>query len=498
MGIYLGLDLGTTTISAVARDASSGAALATVTLPNSAPRAPAPGRAEMDLATLGALATRALGDLAARLGPRSAAVAGLGVTGQMHGLALLAPDGTPLRPAITWQDERALLPAPPAAGVTAAGVTAAGAPADESILARFRRQAGGPAAFLRLGCLPAAGYAGVTLFALALEGALPPGPALACTVPDAVVSFLSGAAPHSDPTDAASTGLYDVVAGCWDVALVERLGLPKALLPPVRPSGTPAGPLRPAVAAACGLPAGLPVHTALGDNQAAYLGSVAVREGTLLLNVGTGAQISAWLPEFAALPAVETRPFPGGGYLLVGAGLSGGRSYALLAGLFRQAGEALCGARVSEATLYARLNALAAEVPPGADGLVCAPWFAGSRRDPALRASFSGITAANLTPGHLARALLEGLANDLAAFHAEMAAALPPPRRLVGAGNAVRSNGVLREALAGRFGLPLAVPACAEPAAAGAALLAAVGSGEVATLGEAMARVRYVEGEEED
>ncbi len=288
-----------------------------------------------------------------------------------------------------------------------------------------------------------------------------------------------------------------MVAARWDVALVRRLGLPAALLPPVRPSGSVAGGLRGPVAAECGLRAGLPVHTALGDNQAAYLGSVAAPEGTLLLNVGTGAQISAWRAEFAALPGVEARPLPGGGYLLVGAGLSGGRSYALLAGLFRQAGEALCGARVSEAALYARLNALAAEVAPGADGLVCAPWFAGSRRDPALRASFSGLTAGNLTPGHLARALLEGLANDLATFHAEMAPALPPARRLVGAGNAVRSNRVLREALAGRFGLPLAVPACAEPAAAGAALLAAVGSGEIATPGEAMSRVRYEEGEED-
>lgn len=488
MSIYLGLDLGTTTISAVALEASSGAALATVTLPNSArPAAAAPGRAELNLAALGALATRALGDLAGRLGPRSAAVAGLGVTGQMHGLALLSPEGRPLGPAITWQDERALAPAP----------FSAGAPADESVLARFLRQAGGLAALSRLGCRPAAGYAGVTLYALALEGALPAGPALACTIPDAVVSFLSGAAPHSDPTDAASTGLYDVVAARWDVALVRRLGLPAALLPPVRPSGSVAGGLRGPVAAECGLRAGLPVHTALGDNQAAYLGSVAAPEGTLLLNVGTGAQISAWRAEFAALPGVEARPLPGGGYLLVGAGLSGGRSYALLAGLFRQAGEALCGARVSEAALYARLNALAAEVAPGADGLVCAPWFAGSRRDPALRASFSGLTAGNLTPGHLARALLEGLANDLATFHAEMAPALPPARRLVGAGNAVRSNRVLREALAERFGLPLAVPACAEPAAAGAALLAAVGSGEIATLGEAMSRVRYEKGEED-
>ena len=65
---------------------------------------------------------------------------------------------------------------------------------------------------------------------------------------------------------------------------------------------------------------------------------------------------------------------------------------------------------------------------------------------------------------------------------------------LVGAGNGVRRNRLLAGILAGRFGAPLHIPALAEEAAVGAAIVAAVGQGEFASLDEATARLlRYAE-----
>lgn len=482
MSIYIGLDVGTTSLSAVALEAEDGALLAQETVPNTAsrrPRARGHERAELDLAALEDLVARLLARLAARLGEGAGAVAGIGVTGQMHGLALLDPAGRPLAPAITWQDRRTL-DAAPGGG--------------ETILECFLRRAGGQEAFRRMGCRPAPGYLGPSLFWLAEQGALPPEPAVACLIPDAVVAWLGGASPRTDPTDAGSTALYDVVSRAWDVDLVRRLGIPASLLPPVEASGAPAGGLRPAVAERAGLPAGVPVTNALGDNQASFLGSVARPAESLLLNVGTGAQVSAWTPAYAEVAGLDTRCFPGGAYLLVGAGLFGGRSYAYLAGLFRRVAEDLLGVEdLDDGALYGRMNALAARVLPGADGLRCAPLFTGTREDPALRGSLTGLTPDNMTPGHLARALLEGMAEGLAAFHERMAPVLGSRGQLVGAGNAIRRNPLFGEILARMFAMPLAVPRYGESAAAGAALLAAVGVGELPDIGAAMARVRYEE-----
>src|SRR5204862_82147 len=79
------------------------------------------------------------------------------------------------------------------------------------------------------------------------------------------------------------------------------------------------------------------------------------RDDTVLVNVGTGGQVSVWSDEFRYDPMLETRPFPGGGYLLACVGLCGGRSYAALERFYRQVGEQLLGGAAGE-PLYAIMN----------------------------------------------------------------------------------------------------------------------------------------------
>src|SRR5581483_2061435 len=130
--------------------------------------------------------------------------------------------------------------------------------------------------------------------------------------------------PVTDPTCAASSGAFDVSRGDWDAQTLAALELPTALFAEIRPSGDRLGGLTSAMAEATDLPAGLPVFAGIGDNQASFLGSVADRDDTVLVNVGTGAQVSAWCDRFQHDPLLETRPFPKQGFLLVCAGLSGG------------------------------------------------------------------------------------------------------------------------------------------------------------------------------
>src|SRR5262249_17099510 len=133
------------------------------------------------------------------------------------------------------------------------------------------------------------------------------------------------------------------------------------------------------------------------------------RRDSVLVNVGTGGQVAAFVEEFVYDPRLETRPFPRGGYLLVCPGLCGGRTYAALEQFFRRVGSDLLGIHPS-AALYATMNRLAGSVPAGADGLRCEPYFTGTRQDPELRASWSGMSPENFTPAHMTRAMLEGMA----------------------------------------------------------------------------------------
>lgn len=458
--LFLGLDVGTTTVTAVAFDPTRSESAASATLANTAYCTPAEPSSwsEMDLDRVFAISAEAVTSVVERLGHRARRLAGIGVTGQMHGVAFLDPDGRAARSTITWRDRR-----------VQAALGSGGSYLDE-----LKRRAGA-GAFDRTGCEPAAGYLGPTLFWLSLRGELPA--SRVCSIPDAIVVLLTGGRPVTDPTNAAGSGVFDVVARRWDVDLLRRLGLPVEIFPHVQEAGTPVGTVTAALANAWGLRARLQVGTALGDHQASVIGSVREPLDTLHVNVGTGTQVSAILPEFTRVAGLDTRPFPGGRYLLTQAGLAGGRSFALLRDFFGRVGELLFARTLGQDELYEAMLRLAEAVPTGADGLQCSPLFAGTRPDPTLRGSVTGIGLDNFTPGHLTRAVVEGTAASLASSAAELLASAGPRGRLVGAGNGVRRNRLLAAAIAARFERPLLVPRWQEEAAVGAALSAAVGAG---------------------
>ncbi|MBX3001980.1 MAG: hypothetical protein KF893_25875, partial [Caldilineaceae bacterium] len=472
--MYIGLDIGTTSLSAVVLDTESGDLLAHHAVPNRAGIAAGPGRAELDLRRLQTLTVDALKGIVDAAGVQPEQIRGIGVTGQQHGVTFIDAAAAPAGPTITWQDLR--VQSPMSDG--------------QSYLAHFVERAGGREAFQRMGCLPAAGFLGVTLFWLRQEDQLPAPPAVACFVPDAIASFLTGALPVVDPTLAASSGIFDIVSNQWDRDLLDRLDLPHAIFPAVGQAGDRLGGMRGEIAAQVGLSAGIPVGVALGDNQASFIGSVQDPASSLLINVGTGGQISARTDTFHFIPGLENRPFPGGHYLLIGGGLFGGRSYAYLLEFFRKVGADLFHA-ADDDDLYDRMTALAASIRAGSDGLRCSPLFTGSRVDPFERASFTGLSPQNFTPGHFTRGLLEGMAEGFHHFFTQMSPVIGERTPLVGAGNGMRRNRLLAEILATRFAMPLHVPALSEEAAVGAAIIAAVGAGDFPDLDAAAKEILH-------
>jgi sugar (pentulose or hexulose) kinase len=154
------------------------------------------------------------------------------------------------------------------------------------------------------------------------------------------------------------------------------------------------------------------------------------------------------------------------------------------------------GAEQSDDEIFARLSQLAAQTHAGCEGLSAEPFFRGTRREPTRRGVFRGIDLENFSPGHVARAVLEGIAAALAGFveqHRSLSEVSDQFTRVIATGNAVRRNPLLAECLARAFGLPIFTSEHEEEAAYGAAILAGVRTGLWRDLSDAGSRFRLIQ-----
>ena len=472
MAILIGVDLGTTKITSLALENETGSILALASTANDANITSssdrARGRSEWQADRILAAACHCLADVSSQLGSRVRDVAGLGITGQQHGMLLVDSSLHPISPLINWQDRRALEPMP---GSDSTWLTAA-------------RQAIGPEAWKRTGCHLHPGFMAVTLFELAVKNGLPSG-AKALVIMDYFAAALTGEAPVTDPSCAGSSGVFDVRSRDWNHDAIEALGLSPSLFPEIREAHESVGGLTGNIAASTGLPVGTPVFAPIGDHQASFLGSVADRRNSVLINVGTGAQVAVYTDEIDFVPPIELRPFPCGGNLLSNVGLAGGWSYQVLKQFFEDVGRSLFQTEPSE-KFYDQMNQLAQQIPSGADGLCCEPRFSGTRLDPAVRGSITGLSPQNFTAGHLARAVLEGMSRSLHdGFKAIQQVTNHSPTTLVAAGNGLRENPLLGEIVSHAFGLDISFTQHREEAAFGAALVASVGTNRFPSLEQA-------------
>ena len=244
MGAYLGLDIGTTHITALALDIGSGDVLATYSLRNASEITSvadkARGRSEWDAKEMLHLAWEAIHRTVRKM-TQATGIEGLGVCGQMHGMCIVSAESQPITPFIGWQDQRGL------------ELTYHGA---STYVDRANELAESEGAKL------ATGYMGLSLFWLKETGFSFPGRAIACLIPDLAVAWLTGEPVCTDATNAGSSGLFDERNSAWHHATISRLGLPAGLLPPLRRAPSVAGVLRKELAKSLGLPAGIPISVA--------------------------------------------------------------------------------------------------------------------------------------------------------------------------------------------------------------------------------------------
>lgn len=481
MPIILGVDLGTTKITSLALDTDSRTIVATAFTANEANITSAGdrsrNRSEWDAERIAVAARQCLTDITQKLGKQARDVAGLGITGQQHGMVLVDRNRRPITPLINWQDRRALDRIPDR----------------DTTWLQAARDAIGEDAWKRTGCQLHPGFMAVTLYELAQRGALPTD-AQALFIMDYFTATLTGQAAVTEPSCAGSSGVFNVRTRDWDNEAICALGLTPSLFPEVREAHEMVGHLTADQATATGLSAGIPVFAGIGDHQASFLGSVADRRNSILVNVGTGAQVAVFTDGYDFAAPVELRPFPCGGNLLSNVGLAGGWSYQVLEQFYRDIGRHLFEAGSSE-KLYEAMNRMAEEIPAGAEGLVCEPRFSGTRLDPTVRGSITGISPANFTAAHLARAVLEGMGRSLHdGFKAIEQITHEQPEKLVAAGNGLRENPLLSRIVSQAFQRTMSFTQYREEAAFGATLVAAVGAGIYASVdGAAGTLIRLTE-----
>ena len=418
----MGIDIGTTTISIVLLDPKSGGLTASETVSHqSFLTGRIPEEKIQDPERIWRIMKEKMDSLIHTYG----LPAGIGITGQMHGMLYVDDRGNAVSPLYTWQDGSGNRPLKE--GKSSADILA--------------KKAGDSSA----------GYGLATHYCLQLEGRVPQNAQKMTTISCSLTE------PEIGMDMAASWGCFDLREKDFRYDALKQAGVDISYLPKVCRGHFTAGRTE----------EGIPVMAAIGDNQASFFGSVDSLYDTVLINVGTGSQVSFASREYVPCSGtVELRPFTEDGYILAGSPLCGGRAYAMLEQFYRE----VSGGGSYYDTMYEQAQDFIRQY--GAD----AAWkvetvFSGTRSNPGKRGAITGIGVENFHPGAMTVGVIRGILEELYQQYAKMCELTGrKAKRLAGSGNGLRQNPLMQEMAQEMFGLKLEIPGYREEAARGAAL----------------------------
>ncbi len=395
-------------------------------------------------------------------------IAGVGLTGQMHGLVLLGPDGDALRPAILWNDQRTRAECD--AITERVGADAVVDHTGNPVLPGFTA----PKIEWVRTCEPEV-YEQTEAFLL----------------PKDYLRYRLTGVQATDVSDASGTSLFDVEQRRWSDAMCAAVEVPEAWRPRVTESSDVSARVSAEAAEATGLPEGTPVVGGAGDQAAQAVGTGVVDPETAVVTLGTSGVVFAPTGTYQHDPEGRLHAFCHAApdtWHLMGVMLSAAGSLRWYVDLF----DDLLDTN-AETQSYEQLLAEAAEVPPGAEGLLFLPYLSGERTphaDPDARGVFFGLHHRH-ERAHLTRAVLEGVAFGLRESFALMQAQGVAPAEVRVSGGGAQSE-LWRRILATVLDTPLVHTTTPHGAAVGAALLAGVGNDvfpDVPTASEAAVQV---------
>ncbi|MBQ3759639.1 MAG: hypothetical protein II876_09305, partial [Synergistaceae bacterium] len=281
----------------------------------------------------------------------------IGFTGQMHGILYVNSKGESVSPLYTWQDISGSVPVN-----------------GKSSLEILREH----------GLTVSPGYGLATHFYLQRSGKIPNDGEKFTTISDYIAMKICGNdSPVLSAEMAAGLGCFDVQKREFMIDALKSAGVDVSFLPETVKGYSVVGHTESGASVVC----------SMGDNQASFMGSVDDPENTLLLNIGTGSQVSFMTREYVDVHSdIELRPY-GDAYLLAGSALCGGRAYAMLEAFYREiAGRSCYDVMAEHAGKFLEAHGLgkAWEVDTR---------FQGTRSNPDITGSIRGITAENFCPG---------------------------------------------------------------------------------------------------
>ena len=457
--VVVAFDVGTSGVKALAVD-GSGAVLGS-SVRSYGLETPRPGWVEQRIEVILAALGEASREVLAAVPVLTADIAGVAVTAQMFSVVPVDPEGRPLRPMLSWLDQRS------------SGQAAA-----------LRERLSGDDQYATFRAVLTAKDIVPRIAWLVTEEPETAGrTAWYLDCKEAVVAALTGSV-SIDPAGASAYRLLDSSSATWGTDQCAVAGVPLDRLPPIRAATAIAGRINAAAAELTGLPVGTPVFTGAGDVPASQLGAGATAIGDAHLSLGTAVYLGITSEPGLEDPNRQLGPLthvvPGEEVLWLEIATGG----AALSWLTRQLNAFGTDGGVAHATI----EQLVDEAEPDMDGLLFAPWLTGERVplfDDAARAAFVGLSIHH-GPGHLIRAVMEGVACQIAwAFDYGLAYGVSPGAiRAVGGGSI---GSTWTRIIADHLGRDLEIVAAPQDAAArGAAARALVGLGLASKLGTAV------------
>ena len=450
----IGIDLGTSGTKTVLFDTAGNAlASATVEYPLIQLRN---GWAEQKPGLWWEACTATLRQVICKSGIDPGDVAGVGISGQMHGLVLLDGQGEVLRDSIIWCDGR----------------TSAECAEITGIIGRRR--------LIEITANPAlTGFtAGKILWVRKHEPELY-ARARHILLPKDYLRYKLCGVFASEVSDASGMNLLDVPGRKWSAEILDKLDIDPELLPKLYESFEVTGHVTDDAALLTGLRPGTPVVGGAGDNAAAAIGTGVVENGKAFLTIGTSGVIFAHSDEVRIDAGGRVHTFCAavpGAWTVMSCTLSAGGSLQWFRNNFCEAEKR--EAEASGKNVYDILSGLASQVPIGANRLLFLPYLMGERSpllDPDARGLFLGLSGMHGRADML-RAIMEGVAYSQRDCLDVFRQLEVPFTQMIATGGGGRSQ-FWRQMMADVLDCPITTVTNSEGAALGAAILAGVGAG---------------------
>jgi xylulokinase len=463
MAVLLGIDVGTSgTKSLAMRDDGELLGSATADYPLSNPK---PGWSEQEPADWWNAAVDSVKKTLKSGRIKAEDVAGIGLSGQMHGSVFLDKSGSVIRPAILWNDQR-----------TAAEC------------AEIEKKAGGRDKLIALVANPAlTGFTAPKILWLRKHETKNFDRCVKVLLPKDYVRYRLTGEFATDVSDASGTLLLDVRNRKWCKPLLAKLHLDEKLLPPVYESEEVTGKLSDSAAKALGLKKGVPVVGGGGDQAAGAVGNGIVRRGVISATMGTSGVVFAHSDEVQIDPQGRVHTFchaVRGKWHVMGVVLSAGGSLQWYRN--QLAAQEINDARRLRTDPYNLITEQASEAPAGSEGLFFLPYLTGERSphaDPYARAAWIGLSLRH-NRAHLIRSVMEGAAYAMRDCLEIINGMNVPIREIRLSGGGARSE-FWRQMQADVYGRRVCTINAEEGPAFGAALLAAAGTGRYKGVTEA-------------